>query len=48
MAYGLLNCREMRPEPLRPEVQFGPALGPGLRVNKEPPLVPLERQRTGE
>lgn len=42
MANGLLNCREMRPEPLRAEIEFGPALAPRLRVNKEPPLVPFE------
>jgi hypothetical protein len=45
MANCLLDCREMRPEPLRPEVQFGPVLILWLRVNEEPPLVPFERQR---
>ena len=40
----LLDCRDMRPEALRREVQFGPVLTLWLRVNEEPPLVPFERQ----
>ena len=44
MANSLLNLREIRPEPLRSQVQFGLALTVWLCVNEEPPLVPFERQ----
>ena len=44
MANCFLNGREMRPEPLRPKVQFGSALIIWLCVDKEPPLVSFERQ----
>ena len=44
MANSLFNLREMRPEPLRPKMQFGFALTLWLCVNEEPPLVAFERQ----
>jgi hypothetical protein len=34
MANGLLDRRKMRPEPLRPEVQLGPAFGVRKGVNE--------------
>src|SRR5262245_3192029 len=44
MTNSLLDPWEIRPEPLRSEVQFGLVLTVWLCVNEEPPLVPLERQ----
>src|SRR5262249_18115661 len=44
MANSLLDPWEIRPEPLRSEVQFGLVLTVWLCVNEKPPLVPLERQ----
>jgi len=44
MANSLLDLRQIRPEPLRSEVQFGLSLAVRLCVNEEPPLVPFERQ----
>src|SRR5262245_41223501 len=44
MANSLLDPWEIRPEPLRSEVQFGLVLAVWLCVNEEPPLVPFERQ----
>ena len=46
MANCSLDCRQMRPEPLCPEVQFGPAFIVWQRVNEKPPLVSLKRQTT--
>ena len=42
----LFDCRKMRPKPLRPKVQLGPALTMRQCVNEVPPLVSFKRQTT--